>query len=1253
MALNSETTIKLVDLLCEGPIEGLIKNRESVFLDETSALDKEVESIDFSFRSGTGRQAPFDDNFGDDVTTVIAVDTQVGKNYSEELDDENLVLNRDYGAGAVIRTITDTETDFVKLLFTIPKLFSQAVEGIARGQLFPAKLRLEIDIFGKTQRYGVIINGQSFKDFEGISTSDYQYETPEIKLRGEGPWKIRIKKRTFDPPESAFQVRFTDLRDVPSKTPLASGRGDTLIWTSIIAGRRIKTAYKHTACVALNLSTEQFGSLPQRAYEVKGMKVKIPSNASPDANGRLVFSGSFDGRLRPGRFYTTCPVCCLYDMLTNDRYGAGDFTNAGYISWVDLIELSVYANALITNPDGTREPRFAINTVIGNAADAYSVLQDLASIFRGMLYWKSDTVQIAADHGNLSSNRVPLEPVHIFSNSNVVGGGFSYSGSSLKTRSTRVRVRYNDPENFYRPNFVVIENNELVQKYGFQIRDIVAFGCTSKFQAQRMGKWVMASEETEGETVTFSVGLEGLMVLPGQVFAVSDAMRQGARLGGRVLLDTIDNFLGNIDDLAEIDAPLNSASSVLVDQLITLPTGSSPELTCVLPNGITETRAISSVSDNIIQVSSPFSPVAELQDIARSIYSIQSSNVRHQKFRCLAVGEGDDGTYSITGVQFVDNIYEVVENENALLQFADITTFDSPPQAPQDLKLTASEITKEDGIGNRIFASWSRGTSITAVFFEIKYSIGAGNFKQATTNNTNFEIDGIPPGTEIDFRVRSVGPEPRAKRSAYTKVKFIVPAISVKPPFNADAPTPDSQVLPPDPTNVSATPIGRDQINLSWTVENTGTNIEGLRAVIRHTANLTASASWPNTTLIRNVPATQGFVILPLINGTYFIKFETIYGQRSKNAAFVSISLPDAIPRFNFEVIREDESTNEPKEFLGEGFGAYYDSEYDGLVLDGDARIDEIAGNFDDLTSVDFVGTRGTFGVYHFARTFDLGGKFSVDLKRVIESRGLYPLDTIDDRTALIDTWSDFDGALADDTSTELYFRTSNDAPQASYFLTEDDNHLLFGDTVLPSQDLVTQAGDTLISENGDTLQANQQASGFVQPMRAQNDDQLITQAGDSLIANQVSTVPATGDEKIFHDSNLTFGPWIPVENGNFVGRHFQFKAELRALHPDQTPIVDKLGATIQLERRTETGGITQSGTATAGKSVLFNNEFYTDDNTKVAVMVTSYDIETGDVTVVSPATSSGFNVLFKNSSGVAVDRQFQYTAVGFGTKQS
>ena len=182
MALNSQTAIKIIDLLCEGPIDGLVRGRKSVFLDETSAIDKEVGKTDFAIRKGTPNQTPFGDKFGSGSTTIIPVDTQVGNNYSEELDENNLVVKRNYGTGRVVRTITDPDTDFVKLIFTIPKLFSQAVEGIARGQLFPAKIVIEIRIISKNENYSIPFPGEGgiYKQFEGISTSDYQYETPEI-----------------------------------------------------------------------------------------------------------------------------------------------------------------------------------------------------------------------------------------------------------------------------------------------------------------------------------------------------------------------------------------------------------------------------------------------------------------------------------------------------------------------------------------------------------------------------------------------------------------------------------------------------------------------------------------------------------------------------------------------------------------------------------------------------------------------------------------------------------------------------------------------------------------------------------------------------------------------------------------------------------------------------------------------------------------------------------------------------------------
>ena len=153
-----------------------------------------------------------------------------------------------------------------------------------------------------------------------------------------------------------------------------------------------------------------------------------------------------------------------------------------------------------------------------------------------MAYWSSNTIQLTADHGNLDGT--DISPVHIYSNSSVIGGLFNYSGTSLKTRSTCIKVTYNDPDNFYKPNFTLIEDQSLINKYGYQLKEITACGCTSKWQAQRLGRWMMTAEEIEQEVVTFSVGLEGVAVFPGQVFAVAAQVRHRARWSGRVVSAT-------------------------------------------------------------------------------------------------------------------------------------------------------------------------------------------------------------------------------------------------------------------------------------------------------------------------------------------------------------------------------------------------------------------------------------------------------------------------------------------------------------------------------------------------------------------------------------------------------------------------------------------------------------------------------------------------------------------------------------------
>lgn len=662
MALNSTSTIKVIDLLCEGAIEGIVGGKKGIYLDETpvktgDTLNVSKEHFTYEVRTGTKNQEQLSDYQTGGASNLTNFSEEIGSNYSETKNAENKVTARDYGGGKTLKQITDEETTSVEFLFTIPALFCTAMEGVARGQLFNAKTRIRILLKSKGTGFNEVYD----KTFTGISTSEYQFKTPLIQLDGEAPFLFKIIKVTDK--ENDYEVKKSDFEDIDTNTPLENTRSNRVILTSMIERQGFKSRYPFTACVGLSLSTEAFASLPTRAYLVKGLKVKIPHNATVRDDGSLKFNGSFNGSLKNGKHWTTCPVCIFYDMLTNDKHGAGDFVSASNTSWVDLYPLARYSNELITTPEG-KEPRFAINTVIAAQNDAYKVLQNLASTFRGMTYWAANTVNVGADHGNLDGSDV--DPVHIYNNANVIGGVFNYSGTSLKTRSTSIRVRYNDPDNLYKPNVVVVEDYDLITKYGYQVKDIVAFGCSSKYQAQRLGTWMLKSEELDADVVIFSTGLDGLAVLPSQVFAVADEMRQGVQRAGRI-------------------ASGATTTSIVLDKDLSSVLSSDPTsftLNCTLPDGTVESKTISDVSGTTVTVSA-FSSAPQSQ----SVYTITSSSLQHQKFRCIDVIDNNDGTYTIEGVQFNDSIYAAAD-ENSELAYTDITAFDESPTPPVNLQHT-------------------------------------------------------------------------------------------------------------------------------------------------------------------------------------------------------------------------------------------------------------------------------------------------------------------------------------------------------------------------------------------------------------------------------------------------------------------------------------------------------------------------------------------------------------------------------------
>ena len=1203
MSLNSKSKIELIDAICEGPIEGLVDaSRKAVFLNETivTGNQKENEKVIFRQRQGNQKQDLFSESstLSAAQAVIINVGEQVGKSYSEKLttDGTNTVAKRDYGKGQVVRQLSNENIDFVELVFRVPRLFCIASEGVARGQMFSASLKFEIAIAGPDTGYKHILlsNNDNIQNVDraniltGISNSPYQFKTQRIDLASitgskVGPYRIRVKKLEFgetsEEREEAFEISFRDFKDIPKKTPIASKRKDELIWDQIIVGTKLKATYPNTALVYMAIDAEEYSTLPARAYDIKGLKVKIPSNSNvaTDGSGRLIIDPNvpFDGSLKEDELHwTTCPVCCFYDLLTNSRYGAGDFIEQSNLNWVDLIEIAKYCNEEVETPDG-KEARFAINTVIGTQTEAYDVLQDMASIFRGMLFWKADNVQIAADHGGVSSN-----VLHVYSNSNVVDGSFTYNGSSLKSRSTRMKVRYNDPENFYKPNFICVEDRDLIKKYGVQEKSIVAFGCTSKYQAQRMGKWMMQSEKLHNDTVTFSVGLEGLNVLPGQVFEVSDEMRLGTRIAGRIVGALVDR--------------------VVADQTVVLPPGANNKVSVVMKDGTIETSSISSViNNNTIVVSPSFTQVPP----DNAIYAIKNDTAKLLKYRCLSVAEGDGGVYTIVGVRHDEALYDVVEGSDATLTLESPFSLLDQPLEAAELLITFQQIDVGRNTTNRATVSWSRGLARYASRFKVSYKVGPnGNLRSLFTDNTFIDIDDrLEPGKVLFVAVQAVGLAPDFKLSNLAAVSRQIPepgtsdptgGITTDPNDNNNPIKIESVLRPPDPEDVTIEAIGVDQVALRWGATASGQKLEGFVAVIKHSSKTDGSASWANSSILRKIEARTTTVVLPLLNGEYLIKFENEQNLRSLNAVSAIINIPDGIPRLNFEVFREDQLANE---FGGDKVGVFYKQEYDGLILDGDASFDAISSLDDFTANIDsHFGTQFTKGEYFFQKTVDLGGKFSVRMQRVLTTRGLYASDLIDDRTENVDTWSDFDGLVPDDTNVEVYFRKNID-----------------------TQNSLTPAG----------------------------------LAGDIALEDNSKILQEDNSSKFNREAVLEFEDWIPLENNVYVGRFFQFKAVLTTDHVDQTPIVDELGVTLQFERRTESSGTIDSGAVS--KSETFEKAFYTDADTEVAVGITALNMQSGDYYRLTNVTGTGFTITFYNSSNTVIDRKFQYTAIGYGTQQS
>ncbi len=935
-SLRSEQYASVLDLLCEGEIEGIEGGPKGIFLEDTA-----VQNADGSFNF---------DNF-----TVVALEGTQGQPY---IPDPAGGIQVERGVGVevtnavpVTRSITNSDVDKARVTINIPSLQRINDDGDVLGHSVAIKIQLQYDGGGFNDVVSDTITGKS----SSLYQRDYL-----VEIDGNFPVDLRVIRVSED--------------------ETSTKKASTTVFSSFTEIQDDKLAYPNSVVVGMRFGAEQFRSIPSRKYLIRGLKIRIPHNGTVDTTthlGRISYSGLFNGTLSAAT-WSNDPAWCLYDLLTDSRYGCS--VPASTLDVFDFYEISRYCSELVDDGKGGQEPRFSLNLLLNTRDEVYNVIQQLTSIFRGISYYGAGSLVLRQDK--------PTDSQYLLGPSNVIDGLFTYSGASEKTRHTCASVAWQSYDTLGDIEYEYVEDHESVAKYGIIRKDIRSVGCYSQGQAHRLGKWLLTSERLLSETVSFAVSIDaGIAVTPGIVIDIADPLRAGTRRSGRVSSAT--TTVVTID--SDTDLSVNLAAS--------------PTLSVLLPTGLVETKTISSISNTAVTVSSAFSEAPQ----AQAVYLIQTSDIQSQQYRVVSVAEGEGGTVEVTAVAYNESIYAAVEQDIALTT-RDISNLSAIPDPPEAVSGTEFLYQEGQTVHTGFDLSWQHNRRNTNEFV-VQYKLDEDNFTTINTSNPSVTLRTLRAGT-LKVQISALnylGKKSKTSLATFTLVGKTEP--------------------PGDVQNLSIEPISANSARLRWdqTVD-LDVKVNGL-VHIKHSSLTDGTGTWPNSVdLIPAVGGNSTEAIVPLVAGEIFAKFEDDLGNKSTNATSVLMQFPDTLGRLIVQTRREDQGS---PPFQGTKTDCFYSGDFDALIIDGNGNFDAVT-DFDAITSLDFLGDILSSAEYQFVNTLDLGARFSLDLQRRFVTRAFFPNDTVDARTALVDSWSDFDGTEADAVNAKLYFRSTVDDPSGT-----------------------------------------------------------------------------------------------------------------------------------------------------------------------------------------------------------------------------
>ena len=762
---------------------------------------------------------------------------------------------------------------------------------------------------------------------------------------------------------------------------------DAFQWTSFGEIIDDKQRYLNSAYLSLRLDSQQFSSIPRRKYRIRGIKVRIPgaganSSGTPtvdNATGRIIYpDGYIFNGVMGAATYTNCPSMVLLDLLTDTRYGLGNHITDSSLDLFSFVTASKYANTLVDNGLGGQEARMSANVNIQSAEEAFDLINELSGVMRCMPIWSAGSMTITQDK--------PTDASYLFNMSNVSEDGFSYTGSDLKQRHSVISVSYFNMDT-QEIDFEVVEDTTAVNKLGVNIKQVQAFACTSRGQAARLGRAILFAEQNESEVVSFSTSIDsGVILRPGAVIEINDPVRAGLRRGGRVNAATTTTI--TVDDTANTD----------------LPTTNNPTISVIMPDGTVETKNITGISGAVVSVDSAFSTTPNVN----TIWLIQDTTVVAQKFRVISVEEQNGINYNISALSYVSEKYAFIEDGTAL-PTRTVSILNQPVDPPNNLLVDEKIVVINNQAVAKLIISWQPIPGVTQ--YQINYRFNNGNYVSTTVSSPDFEIFNTEKGVyEIQVFAYNAALE--------------ISATSTDLTFNAVGKT----AIPANVQNLTAETISNNLIRLRWDLSTDVDVIHGGRVYVRHSTKTDGSGTFSNSVdLIEALAGHTTEAIVPKLEGEYLLRFADDSGNLSASSTSIIVDLPDTQGSLLAQTRRED--TDSPQ-FQGAKSNVAYDATTNSLNLLGVGNFDDIT-DFDAVSSLDDFGGIAPLGTYDFATTLDLGGVFSIDLKRHFLTEGFLPSNLLDAR-GLIDDYTDFDGTEATKVNAELLVRTTQTDPSGS-----------------------------------------------------------------------------------------------------------------------------------------------------------------------------------------------------------------------------